>query len=170
MVLPFKWNLFSSTFTWYYLFSLKSNFWVCTWNPIWSSLIQMQRLGWLFPHERALSFFKALNKLDKITMISALALSCRLFEIYGFVEEKNWLGLKSNWQDLSMLRFSCIVPDRIYGHLKVSAVTSSISPYVLSPTPLSLAACWHVLSSRLARPLKWRACLPANFWTLPRTS
>ena len=120
----------------------------------------------LFPHERALSVFKALNKLDKITMISALALSCRLFEIYGFVGEKNWLGLKSNWEDLSMLRFSCIVPDPIYGHLKVSAGTSFIFPYVFSPTPLNLAACWHVLSSRLARPLKWRACLPANFWTL----
>lgn len=100
----------------------------------------------------------------------SLPLSCRLFEIYGFVGEKNWLGLKSNWEDLSLLRFSCIVPDPIYGHLKVSAGTSFISPYVLSPTPLSLAACWHVLSSRLAHPLKWRACLPANFWTLPRTS
>ena len=31
--------------------------------------------------ERALQVFKALNKLDKITMISALALSCRLFKI-----------------------------------------------------------------------------------------
>ena len=53
-----------------------------------------------------------------------------------------------------MLSFSCIVPDPIYGHLKVSAETSFISLYVLSPSPLSLAACWHVLSSRLARPLK----------------
>ena len=50
--------------------------------------VQMQRLGCLFPHGRALSVFKALNKLDKITMISVLALSCRLFEIYAFVGEK----------------------------------------------------------------------------------
>ena len=31
MVLPFKWNLFSSTFTWYYYLVCSSNFWVCGW-------------------------------------------------------------------------------------------------------------------------------------------
>ena len=34
VVLPFKWNLFSSTFTWYYFFVRSSNFWVCGWNPV----------------------------------------------------------------------------------------------------------------------------------------
>ena len=36
MVLPFKWNLFSSTLTWYYLFSMycSCNFWVCGPNPL----------------------------------------------------------------------------------------------------------------------------------------
>ena len=34
MVLPFKWNFFRSTFTWYYLFTCSSNFWVCEWNPM----------------------------------------------------------------------------------------------------------------------------------------
>ena len=35
MVLPFKWNLFSSTFTWHCLFSTySSNYWVCRWNSM----------------------------------------------------------------------------------------------------------------------------------------
>ena len=34
MVLPFKWNLFSSTFTWYNIYLAWSpNFWVWGWNP-----------------------------------------------------------------------------------------------------------------------------------------
>ena len=33
--LPFKWNPFSNTFTWYCLFSMySSNFCICRWNPI----------------------------------------------------------------------------------------------------------------------------------------
>ena len=109
------------------------------------------------------SVFGALNnKLDKIAITSGLAFSRRPSEIYGFEGEKNSLGLKPKRRPLSILRFSCIVPDPIYLHLKVSAGTAFVSPYILSPTPLSLFACWHVLSSRLARPLKWRACLPAN--------
>ena len=34
MVWPFKWNLFSSTFTWYYFLLWSSNFWPCKWNPM----------------------------------------------------------------------------------------------------------------------------------------
>ena len=35
IVLPFIWNIFSSTFTWYCLFSTySSHFWVCGWNPM----------------------------------------------------------------------------------------------------------------------------------------
>ena len=34
MVWPFKWNLFSSTFTWYYFLLWSSNFWLCKWNPM----------------------------------------------------------------------------------------------------------------------------------------
>ena len=35
MVWPFKWNLFSSTFTWCYIYLVcSSNFWVCGWNPM----------------------------------------------------------------------------------------------------------------------------------------
>ena len=34
MVLPFKWKLFSSTFTWYYFLVRISNFLVCGWSPM----------------------------------------------------------------------------------------------------------------------------------------
>ena len=35
MVLPFKWNLSCSTFTWYYIYlGRSSNFWFCAWNPM----------------------------------------------------------------------------------------------------------------------------------------
>ena len=34
MVLPFKWNLFSSTLTWYCYFLCSPNFLVCGWNPM----------------------------------------------------------------------------------------------------------------------------------------
>ena len=40
MVLPFKWNLFSSTFTWCYLLLCSSNFWVCRRNPMVSPFKQ----------------------------------------------------------------------------------------------------------------------------------
>ena len=37
MVLPFKPNLFSSSFTWYYLLCMysSSKSWTCGWNPTW---------------------------------------------------------------------------------------------------------------------------------------
>ena len=36
VVLPFKWNLFGFTFTWYYLFLICSfDFWICGWILLW---------------------------------------------------------------------------------------------------------------------------------------
>ena len=52
LVLPFKWNPFSSTFTWYSLFSTySSNFWVCGWNPMVFYTIQIKPLQQYFHME-----------------------------------------------------------------------------------------------------------------------
>ena len=58
MVLPFKWNLFSSTFTWYYLFSMySSNFWVCGWNPmVWPFKWKLLNSTFLWLHHTILFF------------------------------------------------------------------------------------------------------------------
>ena len=65
LVLPFKWNLFSSTFTWYYLFIGSSTFWVRGWNCVlwsfkWNLFSSNFTFLFSFPYFNKLQFAYAL--------------------------------------------------------------------------------------------------------------